>query len=141
MLPAMDGKLELLRGVPLFGDLDSRSLDAIGMLAREVDRPAGTVLMREGDPADAFYVIADGTVHIERASGTVRSLTGGGFLGEIALLEGGRRTATATCVSDCRLLEIERHEFERLLASFPHIAARIRAAAARRPHGEATTLD
>ncbi|HEX8025763.1 MAG TPA: cyclic nucleotide-binding domain-containing protein [Candidatus Limnocylindrales bacterium] len=131
----MDHKLELLRSVPLFADLDARSLDAVGVLAREVSEPAGTSLMVEGEPGDAFYVIVEGTVRVERAGGTVRSMSAGGFLGEIALLEGGPRTATAICVDDCRLLVIQRHEFERLLAAMPHLEKRVRGAAARRPHG------
>lgn len=131
----MDRKVELLRGVPLFADLDARSLEAVGVLAREVSEPAGTTLMAQGEPGDAFYVIVEGTVRVERAGETVRSLSAGGFLGEIALLEGGTRTATATCVDDCRLLQIQRHEFERLLATMPHLERRVRTAAARRPHG------
>jgi CRP/FNR family transcriptional regulator, cyclic AMP receptor protein len=128
-------KIALLRSVPLFADLDGQSLDAVSVLAREVDLPAGHILMLEGEPGDAFYVIAEGTIHVERAGGTARSMGPGGFLGEIALLESGARTATATCVTDCALLKIERHEFERLVATMPHIERRIRTAAARRPHG------
>ena len=131
----MDRKLELLRGVPLFADLDAQSLDAVGVLAREVELPAGHIVMLQGDPADGFYVIVDGTIRVERAGGTVRSLSSGGFFGEIALLEGGPRTATATCVTDSRVLTIQRHEFERLMTAMPHLERRIRLAAARRPHG------
>lgn len=132
----MDHKLELLRTVPLFADLDERSLDAVGVLAREIEVPEGRVLMLEGEPGEAFYLIVDGTIRIERAGGVARSMTAGGFLGEISLLEGGPRTATATCATDCRLLEIHRHEFDRLMAALPHIERRIRAATARRPHAQ-----
>jgi CPA2 family monovalent cation:H+ antiporter-2 len=135
--PAAVDKAALLRQVPLFADLDSQSLDAVGVLAREVTLPAGTIFMLQGEPADAFYVIADGTVLVERIGGAVRSMSNGGFLGEIALLEGGPRTATATCETECRFLKIERQEFERLMTAFPHIERRIRAASARRPHGGA----
>jgi CRP-like cAMP-binding protein len=131
----MDHKLELLRTVALFADLDERSLDAVGVLAREIEVPADHVLMLEAEPGEAFYLIVEGTIRVERAGGVVRSMTAGGFLGEIALLEGGPRTATATCVTDCRLLVIQRHEFERLMATMPHIERRIRTASARRPHG------
>jgi len=130
----MDRKLELLRTVPLFADLDERSLDAVGVLAREIEVPEGQVLMLEGEPGDSFYLILDGTIRVERAGGVVRSMTAGGFLGEIALLEGSRRTATATCTTACRLLVIQRHEFERLMATLPHVERRIRTASARRPH-------
>lgn len=136
----MDRKLDLLKTVPLFADLDDRSLDAVGVLAREIEVPAGHIVMVEGGPGDAFYLILDGTIHVERAGGIVRSMTAGGFLGEIALLEGGARTATATCVTDCRLLVIHRHEFDRLMAALPHIERRIRAAAARRPHDQGGDL-
>jgi CRP-like cAMP-binding protein len=132
MLAAMDEKLELLRSVPLFGDLDQRSLEAIGVLAHELQLPADHVLMREGEPGTTFYVIADGTVRVERAGAAVRSMTAGGFLGEIALLEHGPRTATATCVTDCRLLAIEHREFDRLMLAFPHLHRRIEAAVTRR---------
>ena len=132
ILAAMDDKVAALRGAPLFADLDERSLQAVAILARELAAKAGDVLMLEGEPGDAFYVIVDGTIRVEHGDRTVRSMTAGGFLGEIALVEHGARTATATCVTDCRLLEIRRHEFDRLLATMPELQARIRRAVARR---------
>jgi CRP-like cAMP-binding protein len=128
----MADKLATLRGVPLFADLDERSLQAVAVLAREVTAKAGDVLMLEGEPGDAFYVIVDGTIRVEHGDRTVRSMTAGGFLGEIALVERGARTATATCVTDCQLLELRRHEFERLMDSMPAVHRRIRAAIERR---------
>jgi len=132
MLARMDDKLALLRGVPLFAGLEERSLQAVAMLAREVWAKAGEVLILEGEPGDAFYVIVDGTVRVEHGDRTIRSMTAGGFLGEIALVEHGARTATATCVTDCRLLEIKRHEFERLIDTMPAVHRRVRAAIERR---------
>ncbi len=130
----MDRKVDLLARVPLFSALDQRSMEAVATLAREVATPAGSVLMREGEPAESFYLIVAGTVHVERTGLPVRSMTNGGFLGEIALVEGGERTATATCATDCQLLVLGRFEFERVTATFPEIRTRIEAAAARRPH-------
>ena len=132
MLGSMDDKGAVLRGVPLFAGLDERSLQAVAILARETTAKAGEVLMLEGEPGDAFYVLVDGTIRIEHGDRTVRSMTAGGFLGEIALIEHGARTATATCVTDCRLLEIRRHEFERLVDTMPAVHRRIRAAIERR---------
>ena len=134
----MDDKVALLARLPLFSALDQRSMEAVATLAREVEAPAGTVLMREGDPADTFYLIVDGTVHVERAGSPLRSMASGGFLGEIALIEVGERTATATCATDSRLLALGGFEFERVMATFPEVRARIEAAVKRRPHaGEA----
>ena len=132
----MDDKVAALRGVPLFADLDERGLQAVAILARELATKAGDVLTLEGEPGDAFYVILDGTIRVEHGDRTVRSMTAGGFLGEIALVEGGARTATATCISDCRLLEIRRHEFERLMETMPEVRSRITSAIARRARDE-----
>lgn len=128
----MADKLATLRDVPLFLGLDERSLQAVAVLAREVTARAGDVLTLEGEPGDAFYVIVDGTIRVEHGDRTIRSMTAGGFLGEIALIEHGARTATATCVTDCHLLEIRRHEFERLIDTMPAVHRRIRAAIERR---------
>jgi CRP-like cAMP-binding protein len=128
----MADKLEVLRTVPLFADLDDRSLQAVAVLAREVRFKAGEVFMLEGEIGDGFYVILDGTVRIDRGDRTIRSLTSGGFLGEIALLEKKPRTATATAVSDVTALELKHHEFERLLDTMPGVHQRVRSAIERR---------
>jgi CRP/FNR family transcriptional regulator, cyclic AMP receptor protein len=130
-------KLEVLRGVPLFADLDERSLQAVAILAHEVAFNAGEAFMLEGENGDEFYVIVDGTVRIERGGRAVRSMTAGGFLGEIALLEQRPRTATATATTDVRALEIRSHEFERLMSTLPEVERRIRAAVDRRAHDRA----
>ena len=128
----MDDKVAALRRAPLFAGLDDRSVQAVAVLAREVSARADEVLLLEGEPGDAFYVIVDGTIRVEHGDRTIRSMTAGGFLGEIALVEHGARTASATCVTDCRLLEIKRHEFERLMDTMPEVRRRIRAAIERR---------
>jgi CRP/FNR family cyclic AMP-dependent transcriptional regulator len=132
MLSGVEDKLAILRGVPLFADLDERSLQAVAILAHEAAFKAGDVLMVEGGVGDAFYVIVDGTIRVEQGDRTVRSLTAGGFLGEIALVEQRPRTATATCVTDVRLFELRAHEFERLLDSLPAVHQRVQAAIRRR---------
>ena len=134
----MTDSLEILRGVPLFADLDERSLQGVAVLAREEHRKAGEVLMLEGELGDDFYVIVDGTVRIERGGRTIRSMAPGGFLGEIALVERRPRSATATAVSDVTVLVLHQHEFDRLLETMPAVHGRVRAAIDRRERGEAT---
>ena len=130
----MDRKTEILAYLPIFAKLDPRSSEAVAVLAKVVEVPAGTVLVREGDPAESFYVIVTGTVHVEREGRFVRSMTDGGFLGEVALIEDRERTATVTCETDCELLEFGSFEFGRVMARFPDVRARVEAAVARRPH-------
>jgi CRP/FNR family transcriptional regulator, cyclic AMP receptor protein len=136
MLDATMDKTDLLATLPIFAKLHPRSLQAVAALAVEDAAPAGTELMREGEAADAFFVIVSGTVRIERGGRTVRSLTDGGFLGEIALLEDGDRTASATCATDCSFIRLGSHEFRRVVETFPDVRARVEAAVARRPRGD-----
>ena len=130
----MDDKTAILARLPIFSKLDPRSTEAVATLARLVSKPAGAVLVREGEAADSFYVIVSGTVHVERAGRFLRSMSDGGFLGEIALTDDTERTATATCETDCELVQFGSWEFSRMMATFPDVRARVDAAAARRPH-------
>ena len=129
----MDDKTAILARLPIFAKLDARSLEAIGSLARVVSMPAGTVLMSEGEAAEAFYVIVSGTVHVERNGEFVRSMSDGGFLGEIALVEERTHTATVTCATACEFVQLGRHEFGRVMDRFPDVRIRVDAAVARRP--------
>ena len=130
----MEDKTAIVGRLPLFARLDPRSIEAVATLAKVVSTPAGTVLMEQGEPARAFFVIVTGTIHIERDGDFIRSMTDGGFLGEIGLIEGTKHTATATCETDCELVEFGAYEFGRVMATFPDVRARVEAAAARRPH-------
>lgn len=130
----MDEKTAILARLPIFARLDARSLEAIATLARIVSMPAGTVLMDDDEPAESFYVIVTGTVHVERNGEFVRSMSDGGFLGEIALVEDTTHTATAICTTACEFVQLGRHEFGRVMARFPDVRTRVDAAVARRPH-------
>jgi CRP-like cAMP-binding protein len=122
MLPApMDRRIDLLRRVPLFAAQGERGMDEIARLVRVVDVPAGRSLTREGEPGSDFFVIAEGSVRIEREGRLLRTLGPGDFLGEIALIDGGPRTATATTVSNAQLLVIAQREFGVLMERFPEI--------------------
>ena len=129
---ARDEKLEVLRGVPLFTGLGRRELERLGELGDEVDLPAGRTFVREGERGHEFFVILDGRVRIERGGQTLTTLGRGDFLGEIALVDGGPRTATAICEDDARLLVISHREFHSLLEEFPKIAVEILQALGRR---------
>ena len=117
----IDQKLELLKHVPLFKDVSRHDLEQIGQLAEEVDVPAGQVLTREGAPGSEFFVIVDGNVRIDVHGETVRTMDAGDFLGEIALVDDGPRTATATTTTPTKLLVLGRREFRSLMDSYPSI--------------------
>lgn len=134
MLATMDDKTAAVARLPIFAKLERRSLEAIATLARMVSMPAGTVLIREGDAAASFYVIVTGTVHVTRNGEFVRSMSDGGFVGEIALVKETTHTATVTCATACEFVQLGRIEFGRVMVRFPDVATRVNAAVARRPH-------
>lgn len=116
-----DHKLELLRGVPLFAGLAEEALEAVAAIATERDVDAGTVLTHEGRQEGYFFVIATGTVRIERDGVTLNTLRDGDFFGEISLLDGGPRTADAVAESACQLLVMTYQRFHQLLDGAPEI--------------------
>jgi len=132
---ADDPKLELLRRVPLFSQCRGEPLDLIGRLADEVDVPDGYTLMRQGNIAQEFFLIVDGRVRIERDGQTVNTLGPGDFLGEIALLSEGRRTATAVTDGPAKLLVITHRGFNSLLDASASIRAAILQGVASRLRG------
>lgn len=127
-----DGKLDLLRRVPIFASLKTHDLELVGRLADEIDVPAGRALTREGEIGHEFFVIVDGRVRVERNGKLLNTLGTGDFLGEIALVDGRPRTATATTEGPARLLVLAHREFASLLAEYPTIQIEVLQALAQR---------
>jgi len=127
-----DQKLELLKRVPLLAGLGRRELEEVGRLADEIDIEAGKVLMREGDAGSEFFVLVNGSVAIDRGGTRVLTMGDGDFFGEIALVDEGPRTATATTESDSKLLVLGHREFHSLMDQFPAVRTCVLGALAKR---------
>ncbi len=125
-------KTKLLSQVPLFAHLDGRALAQLATMVDEVDVVAGTVLMTEGRSGSEFFVIVEGSVDVTRGGQHLRSLAAGDFLGEIALVDHGPRTATATATSACRLLVLAHREFDSMIDDNPVVRAAVLQALAER---------
>jgi CRP/FNR family cyclic AMP-dependent transcriptional regulator len=128
-------KVEMLRRVPMFAKCHGNALELISRLADEVDVPDGYTLMRQGDLGHEFFLIAAGRVRIERDGTTVNTLGPGDYLGEIALLDEGRRTASAVSEGPAKLLVITHRGFHSLLDSSPDVRAAIMSSLAERLRG------
>lgn len=98
---------------------------------RRFELPAGAALTHEGRHEGYFFVVISGAVRIDRGGRTINTLGPGDFLGEIALLDGGPRTATATTESPCRLLSLRHAAFHELLDTSPPVRTAILEAAGR----------
>lgn len=122
---ARDEKIELLRTVPLFGGLRDRDLERISALADIIDLPADRRIMSQGERGAEMFVLVTGTAHIERDGASLGDRGPGAVLGEIALLDGGPRTATVTLTEPSRLLVLARREFQTMLDEFPEVRLQI----------------
>jgi CRP/FNR family cyclic AMP-dependent transcriptional regulator len=107
----------------------------IARIAEEMDAPAGKALTHEGRHEGYFFIIVSGSVRIERAGQTINTIHDGDFLGEIALLDGGPRTATATTETPCQLIVMTHQRFEQLLDRSPSIRAAVLGEVGRRLRG------
>ncbi len=103
--------LAVLRTIGMFEPVQPSVLEEIAHRLESVTLTAGTVVVREGDVADRFYVIADGEVEVTHGEVFVRREGAGDFFGEIGLLRNVPRTATVTAVTDVKLWVLERADF------------------------------
>ncbi|MCW2811361.1 MAG: Major Facilitator Superfamily protein, partial [Friedmanniella sp.] len=103
--------VELLQRVRLFAAMSLVGVERLARSARSQQLRAGEVVVRQGEPADDFYVIADGQTVVSRDGHEIRRLGPADSFGEIALLESGPRTATVTAVTPTRVLVLDRDGF------------------------------
>ena len=101
---ARDEKLDLLHGIPLFSGLDKRQLLRLGQLTDEVDVADGRTLMRQGERGDELFIVIEGNLRVERDGQVIAHRGAGDFLGEIALVDEGPRSATVIADGPAREL-------------------------------------
>ena len=119
--------LESLRSVPLFASLDDEAARALRALLEVRALPAGTVLFNAGDAGDAMYLIEDGRVRIfivdeDGNEVTLTELAQGDFFGEMAIVDGKPRSASAAVSEQARLAVLKRADFINFVRSNPDIA-------------------
>jgi CRP/FNR family transcriptional regulator, cyclic AMP receptor protein len=129
--------VETLRQVPLFESLDDASAGELCDLIETLDCPAHQVLFHAGDVGDAMYLIERGKVRIcvQAKDGhevTLANLGRGDFFGEMALLDGERRSADAVVAEDARLALLSREHFLSFMRSSPDVALEMLTALANR---------
>jgi CRP-like cAMP-binding protein len=111
----------VLKELPLFEGMSSRHLRRIPARAKRYG--PGETIVRAGDPGNAFYVVLDGQVRVDRAGGTPVVLTAGDSFGEMALLDGAPRSADIIAAGEATLMVIGRAAFTKLLRNEPQMAA------------------
>jgi MFS family permease len=116
--------LALLRRLQLFEALDPPVIETLARVATWQTVPAGTVVIREGDQGDRYYVLESGAMRVTVDGRHLRDFdtVGEGF-GEIALLRNVPRTATVTALRDSSMLVLDRASFLGAVAWHPSVAA------------------
>ena len=129
--------VELLKSVTLFADLEEGELERFSHVAVPRSFPAGTRVFHEGDNSDACYIVKEGSFRVTREHSDGRAITlatlgPGEIFGELAMLDGDKRSASAEALSDGELLALPAGDVRSLLARHPEIALKLVAGLVRR---------
>jgi CRP/FNR family cyclic AMP-dependent transcriptional regulator len=113
---------EALAALPLFSRLPRHHVRAIAKLAWTVDYAPDEVIVKAGDQGDSFFLVLEGRA---RVVGKSRVLRPGDFFGEMALIDGGPRSATIIAASPVRAMMLQRPAFLKALKEYPQIGLAI----------------
>ena len=117
----------LLTEVPIFSLLDEKERATLAERVETVQFAAGTVLFNRGDPGDSLYVVRSGAVELFFKNDTgerivLATVTPGHFFGEISLLDGGARTASAVAIQNVEAVVVDRGDLAELIRLQPGAA-------------------
>jgi CRP/FNR family cyclic AMP-dependent transcriptional regulator len=136
---------EMLRDVPFFALLDDEERAALAERLDAVTVPAGETVFNRGDPGDSMYVVKSGVAELwfKTDSGdriVLETARAGDFFGEISLLDGGPRNASALVTEDLEALVVDRGDLDEFFRKRPAAALDLLAATGRRLRETATLL-
>jgi len=117
--------LEHLESIRLFSSCSKKELQKIARATDELTVSAGKVLTQQGGPGHEAFVIVEGEATVDVGDQRVTTLGPGAHFGELALLDGGPRTATVTAATDLTVLVINQRAFFSLLDEVPGLARKI----------------
>lgn len=131
--------LDLLARVPLFASLSRRHLRRLAEAAEWATSRPGAMVVMAGQPGKAFFAISEGTaVAVAGPSPTGRRLSRmgpGDFFGELALLDGGPRTASVVAETELAMIRLSRRAFRDLIRREPDVALKLLETVAARARG------
>jgi CRP/FNR family cyclic AMP-dependent transcriptional regulator len=128
---------ELLAEIPLFSLLDEQERASLAERLDDVRFSAGTTIFRMGEPGDAMYLVRSGEVELSFKNDTgerivLETARAGDFFGELSLLDGGPRTASAVATSDVEAILVDRGDLDEFLQRRPAAALDLLGATGRR---------
>ena len=121
-----EDKVELLGRLALFDNCTQKELAEIASIMVEAERPAGTLLTREGQDGGLMFIIVEGTADVISGdpgdpdhSTVISHLKEGDVVGELSLIDGRTRSASVVATSPVQVLEIVSDDFNRLIHRSP----------------------
>jgi CRP-like cAMP-binding protein len=112
----------VLRGINLFSDCSKAELRRVASMTTEHSVKAGQVLVKQGEPGAEFFVIIEGRAAVIRNDSYLAARGPGSFVGELALLDRGKRSASVVAETDMRLLVMSVREFNSLRHVAPSVS-------------------
>jgi CRP-like cAMP-binding protein len=120
-----DEKVKMLAGVDLFSKCSRTELGRVAALTTQCMAEPGETLTKQGDRGLEFFVIVKGRAVATRDDVVLATLGPGSFFGELALLDGGRRTATVVAQTRMQLLVLTSAEFNSILRLVPSLSGKV----------------
>jgi len=131
--PAPEAELlALVRSLPIFAPLPAPAVERILASLERLEMPVGETLIREGEPGDRFYILAEGDVDVLQGGARIAVRHGVDILGEIALLRNIPRTATVVAATPLVLYALDRAPFLEAVTGHPQARLSAEQVAARR---------
>ena len=121
-----------LATLPLFSACSKRDLQRLAKATDEMTVPAGTELTTQGGVGREAFIVVSGTASVTRDGVLLAEVGPGAHIGELALLDGGPRSATVTATSDMSLLVMSKPAFNAVLDEIPTLAHKLLVSLARR---------
>lgn len=118
-------RIAILKRIPIFSHLVYNELVKVLGLTQMSQVAAGDDIITEGEKGDEFYVVLAGQVEVVKGDEVLVSLKAGAHLGEMAMIDNARRSATVRAKDDTNLLVMHREEFFGLIRSEPVIATKL----------------
>jgi CRP/FNR family transcriptional regulator/CRP/FNR family cyclic AMP-dependent transcriptional regulator len=121
---------DILKRVPLFSELDAEELESVHKLITFHDVAKKSVVLQEGEDGSSLFIIIEGSVKISYYAPDGREivlsvLNEGAYFGEMSLLDKQPRSATVSTLTDAKLAQIRRVDFERLLLKQPKVSLKL----------------
>jgi len=116
---------EFLARVPVFAHCTADEIHAIAKVAQESFFPPAQIIVTQGTPGQAFYLILSGRVEILRDGVSLGAFGAGDFFGEMSLLDNAPRSATIRAIEDTSCLMLSSWDFKALLEQHPSIAIKL----------------